>query len=73
MAERTLTLARAGNQNAIRELTDPHGHELQVHWYRIVGSTQDAEDPHHRADLARALPRRADRGSRRDAPGPEAR
>jgi RNA polymerase sigma-70 factor (TIGR02960 family) len=44
MTERTLTLARAGDENAFRELTDPHRHELQLHCYRIVGSTQDAED-----------------------------
>jgi RNA polymerase sigma-70 factor (TIGR02960 family) len=44
MNERTLTLARAGDENAFRELTDPHRHELQLHCYRIVGSTQDAED-----------------------------
>jgi RNA polymerase sigma-70 factor (TIGR02960 family) len=44
MTERTLTLARAGDGNAFRELTDPHRRELQLHCYRIVGSTQDAED-----------------------------
>ena len=44
MTERALALARAGDQDAFRELTDPHRHELQLHCYRIVGSTQDAED-----------------------------
>lgn len=44
MTQRTITLARAGDENAFRELTDPHRHELQLHCYRIVGSTQDAED-----------------------------
>ena len=45
MTQRTLTLARPGDENAFRELTDPHRHELQLHCYRIVGSTQDAEGP----------------------------
>jgi RNA polymerase sigma-70 factor (ECF subfamily) len=36
--------ARAGDQDAFRELVDPYLHELQVHCYRILGSAQDAED-----------------------------
>jgi RNA polymerase sigma-70 factor (TIGR02960 family) len=40
----TLARARAGDQDAFRELTDPHRRELQVHIYRIVGSVHDAED-----------------------------
>jgi RNA polymerase sigma-70 factor (TIGR02960 family) len=36
--------ARAGDEDAFRELTDPYRRELQVHLYRIVGSAQDAED-----------------------------
>jgi RNA polymerase sigma-70 factor (TIGR02960 family) len=39
-----LTRARAGDETAFRELTDPYTRELQIHCYRIVGSTQDAED-----------------------------
>ena len=39
-----LARARDGDEEAFRELTDPHRRELQLHIYRIVGSTQDAED-----------------------------
>ena len=40
----TLASARGGDADAFRALTDPYRRELQVHIYRIVGSTQDAED-----------------------------
>jgi RNA polymerase sigma-70 factor (TIGR02960 family) len=40
----TLALARGGDEDAFRELTDAYRRELQLHIYRIVGSTQDAED-----------------------------
>jgi RNA polymerase sigma-70 factor, ECF subfamily len=44
VTEQTLSRARAGDEEAFRELTDPYRRELQVHIYRIVGSPQDAED-----------------------------
>jgi RNA polymerase sigma-70 factor (ECF subfamily) len=44
VTEQTLTRARAGDEDAFRELSDPYRRELQLHIYRIVGSAQDAED-----------------------------
>jgi RNA polymerase sigma-70 factor, ECF subfamily len=42
--EATLARARAGDEAAFRELTEPHWRELQLHCYHILGSVQDAED-----------------------------
>lgn len=44
VTEPLLARARGGDEDAYRELTDRYRRELQLHIYRIVGSTQDAED-----------------------------
>jgi RNA polymerase sigma-70 factor (ECF subfamily) len=44
VTDQSLARARAGDERAFRELTDPYRRELQLHIYRIVGSAQDAED-----------------------------
>src|SRR5262245_45699740 len=67
VSDDTLGRARAGDENAFRELVEPYRRELQLHCYRILGSVQDAEDTLQETLLAawRGLGRFEERASMR--------
>lgn len=60
-----LTRAQSGDRQAFAQLTDGYRRELQLHCYRILGSTQDAEDALQETLLSawRALGRFEERAS----------
>lgn len=63
--ETLVAAARAGDEAAFRELTDPYARELHVHCYRMLGSLHDAEDAFQETLLRawRHLPKFEPRGS----------
>src|SRR5438067_13295222 len=62
-----LEAARRGDENAYRDLVEPHRSELHAHCYRMLGSLHDAEDALQEALLRawRGLPKFEGRSSLR--------
>jgi RNA polymerase sigma-70 factor, ECF subfamily len=62
-----LAAAKAGREDAFRQLVEPHQRELHAHCYRMLGSVHDAEDAIQEALLRawRGLPRFEGRSSLR--------
>src|SRR2546423_4765581 len=62
-----LEAARGGDENAYRDLVEPHRSELHAHCYRMLGSLHDAEDALQDALLRawRGLPKFEGRSSLR--------
>src|SRR5436305_2240081 len=62
-----LDAARRGDENAYRDLVEPHRSELHAHCYRMLGSLHDAEDALQEALLRawRGLPKFEGRSSLR--------
>jgi RNA polymerase sigma-70 factor (ECF subfamily) len=62
-----LSRAQAGDQQAFAQLTDGYRGELKLHCYRILGSTQDAEDALQETFISawQALPNFEERASLR--------
>jgi RNA polymerase sigma-70 factor (ECF subfamily) len=60
-----LALAKAGDEGAFASLVEPHRGELRAYCYRLLGSTEDAEDAVQNAMFRawRALPRFEERSS----------
>jgi len=67
MSATVLDSARGGNEEAFRELIEPHRSELLAHCYRMLGSLHDAEDALQEALLRawRGLPKFEGRSSLR--------
>jgi DNA-directed RNA polymerase specialized sigma24 family protein len=64
-----LSRAAAGDEEAFRQLVDPYRRELHVHCYRILGSTEEAEDALQETMLAAWQGLSGSRGAHPSGPG----